>query len=672
MTFVYSQSDLTAFMAVSVVACCVAAAALYAILYGMEQTRSIQQFREFSDQDLELEIAGGINKNTDTNMYASVQDDTAQDKKKPIWNVSSTRRFALLVVTLFVVTLTYLLLVVSNGPLWLRWTGLALTFAVTLGSFVLEDVRRGRSDRAVLLLAIILVLAATLNLATFAALQISNEDLYQGPARIVGYDTNKYNQNATDVTRTDLQVAFGGAWACPHHDAECRADVQGALCQRDTNATSSSNSYDQSTMKTNTTNEVYYDAGGNIVSNHTEKDVVYDKHGKVVDAYTSKSKHDYYGATGTTKDTVNQDDATTYDGSVVQSKASTNDTATYDKNGNVKAEGYTETVNEYKNGTIADEVQSEQDVNYTDNGTIDSMQIADETTNFDTNGTKKHVDYVDENLKYNGKGTAQDTNIVTEQVDYNGNGTLKNIHYGQDDTKNNGGKTTNEKFDETAKYNGKGQLSSYNYTDQETDTAANGTVLKRTKISDSGNGTRRLVVSQPVSSNETNAALKQENQELEKENQDLEKELDALKTNQEQLQDEIDQGGYKYDDDYVQDTYWNQMDWSSVWGDYECFNLFNSNLDGTSYNPDVAPGADGWPFLNVYGDCRTCQAYIVDYFSTEHFQSVQSREQAARGYAFASFLVFVLSALLYVKRRLAGKSDNEIDLLASGHAGAFA
>ena len=69
---------------------------------------------------------------------------------------------------------------------------------------------------------------------------------------------------------------------------------------------------------------------------------------------------------------------------------------------------------------------------------------------------------------------------------------------------------------------------------------------------------------------------------------------------------------YSFDDDMYYDEYWGQTSWDDVWGEYACEDLFDSDIGGQTYDQNDPPGSDEWPFVNIYGNCDTCDAYIVD------------------------------------------------------------
>jgi len=147
----------------------------------------------------------------------------------------------------------------------------------------------------------------------------------------------------------------------------------------------------------------------------------------------------------------------------------------------------------------------------------------------------------------------------------------------------------------------------------------------------------------------------------------LEDEEDALD------QEEADEASYVYDDDMYSDEYWSEQDWGSVWGDYSssCYKLFDANLEKVKFNPERKPGNDDWPFLNIYGNCETCEAYIVDIYTTEHFRHVQTYKVASLNYGLAAAVFLILTIVLAVRRRFAPKSEKEASFL-SYHGGRLA
>ena len=128
--------------------------------------------------------------------------------------------------------LTYLLLVVSAAPMWASALGSLCVFGIFLRYQIGEELRRQRLDRIALMLSLFLLIASLMSVCTYAFKSLGNGEIYEGPARIVGYDQSGYNNTDHDPsTRTDLEVQWGKAWGCPLSGGKvCQAVVQGAMC----------------------------------------------------------------------------------------------------------------------------------------------------------------------------------------------------------------------------------------------------------------------------------------------------------------------------------------------------------------------------------------------------------------------------------------------------------
>lgn len=128
--------------------------------------------------------------------------------------------------------LTYLLLVVSQAPLWASALGSISVFGVFLKYQIGDELRRQRLDRIVLMMSLFLFIASLMCVCTYSFKSLGNGEIYEGPARIVGYDQSSYNNTDHDPsTRTDLEVQWGKSWGCPLSGGKvCQAVVQGAMC----------------------------------------------------------------------------------------------------------------------------------------------------------------------------------------------------------------------------------------------------------------------------------------------------------------------------------------------------------------------------------------------------------------------------------------------------------
>lgn len=183
---------------------------LFAIcsLYYLFTQMDLSRTAEFSNK---LELQEDAPDKQKTSSLTDDNDDTPQRRY-----LTQYRRIVLMLTVAIIAILVYLILVFSSAPSWLEWVGMLIVL-VLLGPILQygDEIRRQRYDRLSLLLTLVLILATGLNLAVYAAQQYADEDIYKGPARIVDYQDDKYNNaQGETVTRTDLMVAWGGPWGC--------------------------------------------------------------------------------------------------------------------------------------------------------------------------------------------------------------------------------------------------------------------------------------------------------------------------------------------------------------------------------------------------------------------------------------------------------------------------
>ena len=119
---------------------------------------------------------------------------------------------------------------------------------------------------------------------------------------------------------------------------------------------------------------------------------------------------------------------------------------------------------------------------------------------------------------------------------------------------------------------------------------------------------------------------------------------------------------YAFDDDNFQDDWWSSS-WTDVWGEYACNDLFDSDLEDQTYDVNEPPGNDDWPFVNIYGSCTRCEAYLVDYYSTEHFNTIKAYQTHAKIYAGWGSFGLVLTIGLVIKQWLHPADSNQMGLL---------
>lgn len=157
------------------------------------------------------------------------------------------------------------------------------------------------------------------------------------------------------------------------------------------------------------------------------------------------------------------------------------------------------------------------------------------------------------------------------------------------------------------------------------------------------------------------------NEELEEEIEELKEEL--LEEEEEEVEEELENeiAAYSFDDDSFEDDYWVNQNWSSTWGDYQCNGLFDFDFgDEDTYDESVPPGDDSWPFINIYGKCNSCDAYIVDYFSTEHFQAINAYQEKGLRFGIAGLISFALTMLLVYRQQKRPENERQSELLENG------
>jgi hypothetical protein len=98
---------------------------------------------------------------------------------------------------------------------------------------------------------------------------------------------------------------------------------------------------------------------------------------------------------------------------------------------------------------------------------------------------------------------------------------------------------------------------------------------------------------------------------------------------------------------------------------HSCEDLFDTDVSGQPYDTSTPAGTDDVPFLYVYGSCKTCEAYILDYFAEEAFEAVDDLKKQAIMYFTAALAGFVVSLAAYLKYKVSPTAENEVELLGS-------
>lgn len=91
--------------------------------------------------------------------------------------------------------------------------------------------------------------------------------------------------------------------------------------------------------------------------------------------------------------------------------------------------------------------------------------------------------------------------------------------------------------------------------------------------------------------------------------------------------------------------------------------MFDEDAADLNYDASIEAGKDGYPYVNIYGSCKTCEAYILDYFAEEAFESVEEHKKMAVLYMTGAIFGFILSFLSFIKYKVRPPAENEIELL---------
>jgi hypothetical protein len=409
--------------------------------------------------------------------------------------LSAQQRVQIIVHVLIVVMFNFLLLVYLPGSIWLSFVAVVTVWILALQSYLRDELRRRRYDRILTLIALFSIIAGSLTLITFCHLSLNEGNIYEGPARIVGYDSSSYGNSDGTTMRADLQVSWGGMWGCPDEGGkECTATVQGALC------------------------ETKYDVTGVGNSNNNNR-----RRRRVDQSSVEEEVQEY-------QDEQERDNEEQLDIDV-------NETANEELNeeGETMTPVQEEVVDEVLNETV-EEIQDESD---------------------------EEMDEVDSVLD------EEDEEVEELSDELN---TEEGIHEQAEDELEN----------------------------EVTVLESNSTnAVVEEELSDMAIGEAYEAGSSEGAANE----LEDKNEELQDELNSEEELVGELDQEIGELEDGSVSVQYSYDDAIFEDDYW-QQDWSGVWGEYACEDLFDGDLDGLeSMDMNLAPGTDQWPTVNIYGSC---------------------------------------------------------------------
>ncbi len=637
-------------------------------------------------------------------------------------------------VTLLVLV-TYLLLVFLPSSTTLCLITTMLLAAILLRAQVIEDLRRRRLDRISGIITLILFLAAFLSLGTYAHLGRLEGEVYEGPARIVGYDLDSYDnsQGGENVMRTDLEVEWGMHWGCPHNPSNlCKATVQGALCQvaaqeknknrkRRTRTSSEQRLLDQDEENLD---DDAFDYGYNTLAEsevfEEVIDAVEDSVEEVIFGEGEDEEIVIYDETPKTEEEIQEDMVET---EVAEEKIIDQ----YYKQDNEVVEDVEEVEYEIENEVYDIIEHAEED---TENALEDVNEVAIEEESIDqiTNDTVKEEVLEEEVIEL--ENDVEGLAIDNEELEYVAEFTTdEEVYYAvesaveeneleaaievvkdedkdldyykdkveQEEKDNSELKEENEeleKEDEELKEKINQVVEYYKAKEKHEEmveeeknkmnhihtnaTMGNSTLTNSTKHH---NKTKTVEVEDVLvyyevtlengTTSEYYVVVEENNQK--KGSGEYVYGYGSDETTEEEIEEAAEsiyssvENALSFDDDMFEDEYWD-YEWGAVWGEYACNDLFDADIENMSYDVSEAPGSekegeDAYPFINIYGSCNSCQAFIVDYYSEEHFNKIRRFERHSGKYFLFGMLSLMVTAALATMQRLSPSEENEVNLL---------
>uniref|UniRef100_A0A7S0UMJ2 Uncharacterized protein n=1 Tax=Pseudo-nitzschia delicatissima TaxID=44447 RepID=A0A7S0UMJ2_9STRA len=552
-----------------------------------------------------------------------------------------------IVSVLVLILLTYLILVQSNANVFLRGLGSICVFCVFLGLQIGEEFRRQRLDRLVLLLSLFLLIASMLSTLVYSMKNLKQGEIYEGPARIVGYSMERYNNTMHDpTTRTDMAVSWGKDWGCPLSGGKvCQANVHGAMCQTHPEKEQTKHKPNYGTRLLKETEEDEKDEEAEEVEEALEEDLEdEEKDNQELEDENESLSAENEKLEEEIKELKQEDEVEEEENDELVEQENSEmyeiadeydeDILIIEEEEEEDAQAYEDFEFEEDEDKLEDEIAAATDDEKKEELEEDLEEDQIEENDIDEEYEEvydEYDEYVDEYEElaeedYEDFEEAQDETIELEDE--------------KDDLKEEV-EETEEEIEEgdysvpiDSEYSkGEGKESS---TDEFEDTT----------------GTEEYY--------EEEEAIEEAFEEDEYD-----------EATEEELEEEFEEEWYwdeypsSYDDDMYQDEYWN-YDWDSVWGDYSCEDLFDADISGQTYDPNKpAGGDDEWPFAYIYGSCKTCDAYILNSFAEMNFEDTQEYKQQAIVYLAGAAAGLVWSLLAYVKYKVMPTEENEIDLLAS-------
>lgn len=503
------------------------------------------------------------------------------------------------------ILLTYLLLVVTEAPMWASALGSLCVFGFFLRFQIGDELRRHRIDRIALMMSLFLFIASLMSVCTYAHKSLGNGEIYEGPARIVGYDLSNYNNSNHDPsTRTDLEVQWGKGWGCPKSGGKvCQAVVQGAMCTVNLEDGSRQRRHDrkQRVLQRSSTREMT--TSENVeVSNSTET-VDEEKDLESENAELEKENEEL--------------------------KKEVEELELANEETEQVAE---EEVDEVKKEEEEDEAIYDEDVEL----------ITEEELEIEEVYTDAYVEVKEEEIEIQEKNETNPEAIQEEEEE------IDELETEKDEV--------DQIYDE--------------YESEYAESAA----ASEGRAEDAAAEAEEIEEEEDVTKEQYSEAIEEV-----QDGEITEEQAETLQDEATETIDEAIEGGtkgendddwywdeitYEYDDDLYTSTYWS-YDWESVWGQFACQDLFDEDTMGLTYDTSVPAGTDGYPYINIYGSCKTCEAYILDYFAEQAFESVENHKKMAILYMTAAAGGFLFSFVMYIKHKVNPPADHEIELL--GH-----
>lgn len=547
---------------------------------------------------------------------------------------------------LILTLLNYLLLVyIPGGSAWLSFFGITSVWAVTLHKVIIDEIRfHQRIDRIFALVTLFLWIASGLTLTTYSRLALQEGHVYAGPARIVAYDATVYNNSDGQTLRANVRVTWGGEWGCAQVGQFCTADINGSLCQTQYNAQALQKSLE-----------------------NTEEDYI---------EYEEKYETEYIE--GNTTALVISD---------------TDDEDTKGFVSNIDYDGDS-SITEYADGTeevyVVQHCNGTEEVDVVYQDSKEQVHVVKENTKYNNdtaNVTGVEIDY--ENDSNQTESIVETTSVGKnkKQVSQSTNNSTDNMFSGNK-TQTKGSKSKNGERRQERRASTIDENIQSAQAQEELDSGVSEEVEEITESKADNEAQYYNEVVDEVSEVEKEDAdaliyedasleeLQQKHDELVKEIDQLQKEKSGLEEKlkadvieEEDLDTEIE--NINYGDDYYDAEYWASYDWAGIWGSYSCEDMYNYDLDTLTFDPDTPPnveasnGKESWPTMNIYGSCNTCNAYIMDYYSSEHFQAILHYKHQARSYFLWSIGIAVLASFFYIQYKHSPRNENRLDLLSS-------